>query len=76
MRKGRPGVTDLPLQMGRAVGMEVLRHLSKFLSLFFGCAGSLLLCGLTPVAASRDYCLVVVHRILTAVASLVAEHGL
>ena len=76
MRKGCPGVTDLLLQTGRAVGVEVLRHLLKFLSSFCGCAGSLVLCGLTLVAASRGYSLIAMHRILNAVASLAAEHGL
>ena len=48
-----------------------------FLSLFiFLCAGSLLLCGLSPVVASGGYPLVVVHRLLIAVASLVAKCGL
>ena len=31
-------------------------------------------CGLSLVAVSRDYSLVLAHRLLTAVASLVAEH--
>lgn len=76
MRKGRPGVTDLLLQTGHAVGVGVLRHLLQFLSSFCGCAGPLVLCGLTLVAASRGYSLVVMHGILSAVASLAAEHGL
>ena len=43
----------------------------------FGCAGScFLLCGLSLVAVSGGYSLVVVDGLLTAVASLVAEHGL
>jgi len=42
----------------------------------FGCALSLLLHRLSLVAVSRGSSLVVVHRLLTAVASLVAEHGL
>ena len=33
-------------------------------------------CAVSLVAASRGYCLVVVHRLLIAVSSLVAEHGL
>ena len=43
---------------------------------FFGCAGSSLLrSGFSLVAASRGY-FVAVRRLLIAVASLVAEHGL
>ena len=42
----------------------------------FGCAGSSLLHGLSLVAESRGYSLVVVCRLLIAVASLVLEHGL
>ena len=43
----------------------------------FGCIDSLLLCsGFSLVEASRDYPLVAVHRLLAAVTSLVAEHGL
>ena len=76
MRKGRSGVTDLLLQTGHAVGVEVLRHLLKCLSSFCGCAGPLVLRGLTLVAASRGYSLVVMHGILNAVASIAAEHGL
>ena len=41
--------------------------------LFFYCAWSLLLCGLFLVMVSRGYSLVVVHGLLIAVASLVAE---
>ena len=45
-------------------------------SLFiFGCAGSLLLCGLSVVVASGSYSLVAEHRLLV-MASLVGEHGL
>ena len=42
----------------------------------FGCAGSLLVRGLSLVAASGGYSLTVVRGLLIAVASLVAEHGL
>ena len=42
----------------------------------FGFAGSLLLCRLFPVVASEGCSLVVVLRLLIAVAFLVAEHGL
>ena len=42
----------------------------------FGWAGSLRLCRLSLVAVSGGYSLVVVHGLLIAVASLVAEHGL
>ena len=43
--------------------------------IIFGCAGSLLLRGLSLVVASVDCSLVAVCGLLTAVASLVAEHG-
>ena len=42
---------------------------------FFGCAGSLLLRGVSLVRVSRGYSLVAVQRLLIAVASLV-EHRL
>ena len=43
----------------------------------FCCSGSLLLCsGFSLIGESRGYSLVVVHRLLIVVASLVAEHGL
>ena len=42
----------------------------------FRCAGPFLLHGLSLLAASRGYPLVVVQWLLSAVASLVAEHGL
>ena len=42
----------------------------------FACAGSLLLPGLSLAVASGGYFLAVVHRLLIAVASLVAENGL
>ena len=45
-----------------------MRRAGIFIKLFiFGCAGSSLLCGLSVVAA---------HRLLIAVASLIAEHQL
>ena len=42
----------------------------------FGCAGSSLLCRLSLVAVNRGCSLVLVHWLLIAVASLVAEHKL
>ena len=52
-------------------------HFFKEIILFiFGCAGSLLLCGLFLVAASGGYSLVAMNRPLIVVSSLVAEHGL
>ena len=42
----------------------------------FGFSGSLLLCRLSPVAASGGCSLAVVPRLLTAVAFLVVGHGL
>ena len=50
--------------------------LYNFIYLFFGCIGSLLLCGLFLVVASGGKSLVVVHGRLIVMASLVAEHGL
>ena len=43
---------------------------------FFGCTGSLLLCRLSLVVASRGYSPVAVCRLLIAAASLIPEHGL
>ena len=43
--------------------------------IYFILAGSLLLCGLSLVAASRVYSLVSGRRLLIAVASLLSEHG-
>ena len=48
----------------------------SFFPFVFGCTGSVLLCGLSLVVASRGYSLDVVHGLLTAVAPLVVEHGL
>ena len=49
----------------------------KIIELFsFGCAGSLLLHGLSLVVVSRVYTPVVMHGLLIAVAFLGAEHGL
>ena len=49
----------------------------KFIYFIFGCVGSLLLAhGLSLVAVSRGYSFIAVRGLLTAVASLVAEHGL
>ena len=50
--------------------------LSKIILFIFGCAGSLLLCCLFLVVASRGYSLVAVCGLLIAVASLVAERRL
>ena len=47
-----------------------------FYLFIFGCAGSSLLHGLSLVVVSRGYSLVAVCGLLTALASLVAEHGL
>ena len=44
--------------------------------LIFGCAGSSLLSSLSLVVTSGGYSLVVVHRLLILVASLVVELGL
>ena len=42
----------------------------------FGCAGFLLLCADFLQLLSRDYSLAVMHRLLTAMASIAAEHRL
>ena len=47
------------------------------LCVLFGCAGSSsLYMGFSLVAVRQSYFLAVVHRLLTVVASLLAEHGL
>ena len=48
----------------------------SFEDFFLVLAGLLDACGLSPVVASRPCSLGVVHRLLIAVASLVAEHEL
>ena len=64
---------------------EHLRHFLSFFKIYlfilfiyfiFGCIGSLLLCGLSLVAAIGGLLFIVVRGLLIAVASLVAEHGL
>ena len=52
------------------------QFLKYFHFFIFGCAGSLLLSRFSLVVASRGYSLVVEHRLLIVVASLVSEHGL
>ena len=47
-----------------------------FVCLFLGACGSVGTCGLSLVAVSRGWSQVAGHRLLTAVASLVAENGL
>ena len=42
----------------------------------FGCAGSSLLHGVFSSCGGQGYSLVVMHRLLIAVGSLVVEHGL
>ena len=56
-------------------GIFLFFFLNNLIYLFiFGCTGYLLLhTGFSLVAASRSYSLVVVHRLLIAVASLVGE---
>ena len=63
-------------------GYETMKHVAAlkhqsvfFIFIFFGCARSLLLHRLSPAAVNGSYSLVSVHRHLTAVASLGAEHG-
>ena len=60
-----------------AVTISLLIVLFLKIYLFiFGCAGSLLLQGLSLVAASGSCSLAVVHRLLIALASVVVEYGL
>ena len=47
-----------------------------FFFFFSGCAGSSCCEGFSLIAASAGYSLVAVYRLLIAVTSLVAEHGL
>ena len=47
----------------------------KICLFIYDCAGSSLLCMLSLAAASRGYCLAVVHGLFIAMASLVAQHG-
>ena len=48
-----------------------------YLLIYFGCAGSLLLCaGFFSSCRERELLFIVVHSLLIVVASLVAEHGL
>ena len=49
---------------------------SSFISFILDCLGLPCCRGFSLVAGRGDYTLVVVHRLLIAVASLVAEHGL
>ena len=44
--------------------------------LFLGCAGSLLLLELSSTCGELGYSAGAVHRLLIAMASLIAEHGL
>ena len=60
-----------------AVTISLLIVLFLKIYLFiFGCAGSLLLQGLSLVAESGSCSLAVVHRLLIALASVVVEYGL
>ena len=43
---------------------------------FWLCSVFIAVCGLSLVAASKGYSLTAVHGLLTAISSLVAEHGL
>ena len=53
-----------------------LYSLCLFFFFFSGCAGSSCCEGFSLIAASAGYSLVAVYRLLIAVTSLVAEHGL
>ena len=43
---------------------------------FWLCSVFIVVCGLSLIAASEGYSLIAVHGLLTAISSLVAEHGL
>ena len=81
---GKPGITPKALGASSMNCVESQyflgeRHLHFFfnLSLFiFDCAGSSVLCSLSPAAASRSSSLVAVRELLIPVASLVTGHGL
>ena len=60
------------IEVNTAYKIFILTNLSIVI---FGCAGSLLLHGLSLVAASSGHSPVVVYMLLITVASLVAEHG-
>ena len=67
----------LPLYMVSLPIVSSSLFKNNFTYLFiFGCAGSSLLCWLSLVAASGGHSLVVVCGLLSAVAFIVAEHGL
>ena len=68
--QGKPG-----LSVGSCYFSATFNCISFYLFIY-GCAGLLLLCRLSLVAASRGYSLVAVCGLLIAVASLIAEHGL
>ena len=55
--------------------MAIFKNIYLFMNIIFGCAGLCCVLGLSLAAASRGYSLVAVHRLLTAVSLLVAEHG-
>ena len=68
-------------EKSRALQNKLLRLSSfsfffSFSFYFFGYVGSSLLCRLSFSCGERGLLFVVVHRLLIAVASLVAEHGL
>ena len=69
-------MTAFPLVHVDPVSFSSLFFLNLFPYFIFGCAGSLLLHSLSPVAASWGLLLSLLHGLLTAVASLVADHRL
>ena len=59
------------------VFFKTIFFFNKFIYLFIGCVGSLLLCaGFLSSCGEQGLLFIVVHGLLIAVASLVAEHGL
>ena len=60
--------------MNWIIFMALFKQLKDYLSIY-SCAGSSLLCGLFFHCGEGYFSLVAVHGLLTAVASLIAEHG-
>ena len=74
--------TQFDMQSNQYIFYQFFKILKKkkpfsfFFFFFWWCPVFFAACGLSLVAVSRDYSVVMVHRLLIAVASLVAEHRL
>ena len=72
-----PSQFTLYTPMGHLVTYLTVFLKYLFIYLFIGCVGSLLLCaGFLSSCGEQGLLFIVVHGLLIAVASLVAEHGL